>query len=456
MFKTNLEAMYSDLMEVINLFEGAENQDISHIASLNGNTFSEKVKIGDKEYSYSFCEDFSTPLEEKRYVKRFAKLALYKSLCSALKKEMPWGALTGIRPVKLAYRHMDDFEDFLEGTMLVSKEKTEIVRRIIEAQKGVYEKNAANGDFFVGIPFCPTRCSYCSFVSCEISKTKYLGEYVDALVKEIECSLPLIKNLRSIYVGGGTPVSLPKPLLTRVLGAIGKNTAGVEYTVEAGRPDCIDGEVLSLLKEYGVTRVCVNPQTFNDRTLALLGRKHTAAEVKEKFYLSRSFGFDINMDLIAGLPEEEFKDFKYSLLTALDLRPENITVHTLCLKKGAKLKESTSRLSEEGVAEMVDFSYKTLVGAGYSPYYLYRQKYMAGNLENTGYALSGKVCVYNVDVMEEIAGNVACGANAVSKFVSAGEERIVRYGAPKDIKTYVDKIDTVIAEKRKLFCENHS
>ncbi|MBP5193292.1 MAG: coproporphyrinogen dehydrogenase HemZ, partial [Clostridia bacterium] len=364
---------------------------------------------------------------------------------------MPWGALTGIRPTKLAYRHADDADDFLIGTMLVSPRKAEIVRRIIEAQRGIYEINYDNADLFVGIPFCPTRCSYCSFVSQEIGKTALLEEYVASLEKEIAAAKPLVKNLRSIYVGGGTPVSLPKPLLLRVLGALGKNQ-GVEYTVEAGRPDCIDEDVLALLKDYGVTRICVNPQTFNDKTLALIGRKHTAAQVEEKFALARKFGFDINCDLIAGLTEESLEDFKFSLDKALSLRPENLTVHTLALKKGAKLKETTSRLSEGQVSEMVDYAFEKLTAAGYEPYYLYRQKYMAGNLENTGYTLPGKACVYNVDVMEEISNNVACGANAVSKAVRGGTEtKITRYGAPKDIKTYIEKIDTIIEEKDILF-----
>ncbi len=445
------ENIRPDLQEVVNLFEGADELDISHAAEYKGKIFLNTVTIDGAKYEYKDVADYSTPLEEKRYFKRFAKLSMYRALCDHLRVSMPWGALTGIRPVKLAYQQGEGFEKFFEETMLVSREKTEIVKQIVEAQKGIYELDPDNGDFFAGIPFCPTRCSYCSFVSSEISKTKYLEEYVDALVKEIAASKPLIRKLRSIYIGGGTPVSLPKPLLMRVLGGIGKNTDGVEYTVEAGRPDCIDAEVLQILKDYGVTRICVNPQTFNDKTLNLLGRKHTAQDVIDKFKLAEEFGFDINMDLIAGLPEESFNDFKHSVDTAVSLRPANVTIHTLCLKKGSKLKESTSRLSVGEVAEMIDYSHDALMSYGYSPYYLYRQKYMAGNLENTGYTLPGKACVYNVDIMEEIAQNVACGANAVSKHVSYGEKHIERYGAPKDVKTYVEKIDTIIAEKQKMF-----
>lgn len=438
-------------MEEVNLFPGAVNYEITHLMCEKDGFFENTVTVNGKEYSFKNKAEYKNETERKRFAKRYSKLSVYRALSDFTGEKMSWGALTGIRPVKLAYQQGEDFENFLKNEMLVSDEKTEIVKKIIDAQKGIYEINRENGDFFVGIPFCPTRCSYCSFVSSEIAKAKNLPEYVDALVKEIQASKPMIKKLKSIYIGGGTPVSLPKNLLIKVLDAVGRNTAGVEYTVEAGRPDCIDGETLALLKDYGVTRVCVNPQTFNDKTLELLGRKHTAADVVEKFHLAREFGFDINCDLIAGLPEETLDDFRYSIDTALSLRPENVTVHTLCLKKGSKLKENCSRLGEGEVSAMIDYSSRAIISAGYSPYYLYRQKYMAANQENTGYALPGKVCVYNVDVMEEIFDNVACGANAVSKKIFPDENRIERYGAPKDIATYIAKIDAIISEKEKLF-----
>lgn len=451
MLNTNAEVFFPDLMEEVNLFPGADNFEITYLMCEKDGFFENTVTVNGKEYSFKNKAEYKNETERKRFAKRYSKLSVYRALSDFTGEKMSWGALTGIRPVKLAYQQGEDFENFLKNEMLVSDEKTEIVKKIIDAQKGIYEINRENGDFFVGIPFCPTRCSYCSFVSSEIAKARNLPEYVDALVKEIQASKPMIKKLKSIYIGGGTPVALPKNLLIKVLDAVGRNTAGVEYTVEAGRPDCIDGETLALLKDYGVTRVCVNPQTFNDKTLELLGRKHTAADVVEKFHLAREFGFDINCDLIAGLPEETLDDFRYSIDTALSLRPENVTVHTLCLKKGSKLKENCSRLGEGEVSAMIDYSSRAIVSAGYSPYYLYRQKYMAANQENTGYALPGKVCVYNVDVMEEISDNVACGANAVSKKIFPDENRIERYGAPKDIATYIAKIDAIISEKEKLF-----
>ena len=205
------------------------------------------------------------------------------------------------------------------------------------------------------------------------------------------------------------------------------------------------------MKKYGVTRVCVNPQTFQDKTLELIGRRHTAKDVIEKFHLVKEYGFDVNMDLIAGLTGESFNDFKDTLNTAIRLKPENITVHTLCLKKGSKLKESTKCLSDGDVAKMVEFARLTLNENGYKPYYLYRQKYMAGNHENVGYALSGKQCIYNVDIMEETTDIVACGANAISKKVGKKGGIITRIAAPKDILSYINRQPQIILEKNSLF-----
>ncbi|MCQ2399070.1 MAG: radical SAM protein, partial [Clostridia bacterium] len=262
-----------------------------------------------------------------------------------------------------------------------------------------------------------------------------------------------VKDLKSVCIGGGTPVARPTDALKKVLTAMGYK--GVEYTVEAGRPDCIDYEKLKLLADFGVTRICVNPQTFNNATLERIGRFHTAEDVIDKYLLARKeFDFDINMDLIAGLDGESVEDFKKSVDKAIELSPDNITVHTLCLKKGSALKEEESRLDGAGVEEMVEYAHSSLDKAGYSPYYLYRQKYMAGNLENTGYAKQGKACVYNVDIMEEISDNVACGANAVSKALFDGGERIERYANPKDIPTYVAKLQKIKEEKKSLFAGN--
>lgn len=450
--KTNLEWMESEFLVASKFFENTENLEVVHFHEERDSIVMDTVIIGEKEYFYTNEISANGEIERKRFVKRYAKLSLYKSLSDFLGQELVWGALTGIRPVKYAYSLGENWRQKMSEEMMVKDSKLDVVARIIEEQKGIYELIEGNCDFFVSIPFCPTRCLYCSFLSNEIGKEKQLDGYIDALVKEIENAKPLIKNLRSVYVGGGTPVSLPLNLLEKVLRAIGK--VDCEYTVEAGRPDCIERETLELLKKYGVNRICINPQTFNDKTLKVIGRKHTADDIYQKYALAKEFGFTVNMDLIAGLTGESFEDFKFSLDKAVELDPDNITVHTLSLKKGSKLKESTDRLPEGEISKMIDYSVYKLINSGFNPYYMYRQKYMAGNLENTGYTKKGKACVYNVDVMEEISDNLACGANAVTKKLIISENRIERYGAPKDIKTYIEKVDKIIEEKNKFFLNN--
>ncbi|MBR2614581.1 MAG: coproporphyrinogen dehydrogenase HemZ [Clostridia bacterium] len=450
MIKTNLVEFENDLKEVLMLYPEAE---ATLTASFFDGKMESEVVINGKPFNYSYSLEFNDKLEEKRLKKRCAKLCLYKALSNYFEREMPWGALTGIRPTKLAYMEKEkgDFEKFFKETMLVSNEKTSLIKDILDEQVGIYEKNDNSFDLFVSIPFCPSRCTYCSFISGEIARCKDLiPKYIDALVKEIEESKKLIKELKSVYIGGGTPVALETKDLKRVLDAVGVQT--VEYTVEAGRPDAITKEKLELLKQYGVSRICVNPQTFNDKTLALIGRKHTANDIIEKYNLAKEY-FSINMDLIAGLPEETVEDFKNTLDKTISLRPDNITVHTLCIKRGSKLAESVKRLDDSGVKEMTDYASNELRKAGYKPYYLYRQKYMTENLENTGYALKGKACVYNINIMEEISNIVANGANAVSKRVFNGGERLERVGNPKDIKTYIEKIDKLVEDKTKLFTE---
>lgn len=455
MIDTNLQNFLPDLKEVENLFSDGGEFNIRHRFTVGENKYVNTVTLNGKTYAYgNFVKAVNDPLVEKRLTKRYAKLSLYKALAKFTEKDMPWGALTGIRPTKLAYQQLQEngeFEEFFMDTMKVSQQKTSLTKAVLNSQKGIYEINDDNTDFFVFIPFCPSRCKYCSFISSDIKTAyKYLDQYVETLIKEIEESASLIKNLRSIYIGGGTPICLPNDKLLQVLSAIDKINTGVEYTVEAGRPDAITKENLAILKDFGVTRICVNPQTFCDRTLQLLGRNHTAKAVFDAYELAKD-QFDINMDLIAGLQGETFSDFEDSLNKAISLNPANITVHTLCVKKGSSLAEETDRLSAGQVEEMVDFAHQRLEESGYKPYYLYRQKYMAGNLENTGYAKEGKVCVYNVDVMEEISQNVACGANAVSKRVFNGGERIERLASPKDILTYLNKAPEIIEKKKKFF-----
>ncbi|MBP5242438.1 MAG: coproporphyrinogen dehydrogenase HemZ, partial [Clostridia bacterium] len=387
--------------------------------------------------------------------KRFAKLGLYEILSKKQNITMPWGALTGIRPTKLAYTELQAGRDYkaLFSDMGVSSANTLLVERILKEQEGVYLRGDNNTDLFLSIPFCPSKCNYCSFITADIRYTKkYLNEYVEKMLFELENSADLIGNLRSVYIGGGTPLVLDENYLERVLDGVAKvRKNGCEYTVEAGRPDVFTPAKLQLLKDYGVTRICVNPQSLSDATLQRIGRLHTASDVYHAYDLAKNYGFDVNMDLIAGLTGESYEEFVYSLKEAIRLQPENITVHALSLKSGAKLKEDGAVTDGLVASRMIATSRELLSGAGYAPYYLYRQKYQAGNLENTGWTKPQKACVYNVDIMEETADNLAVGGNAVSKKVYTGENRIERYGSPKDFPTYFNKIDEVIAKKRALF-----
>ncbi len=455
MIDTPLIQFESDLKEVVTAFGLDDDIKIRHLFKESENKLINTFIINGQSYAYgNLIKSCKDEIERKRLVKRYAKLSLYKAIERAFNVSLPWGALTGIRPTKLAYSQIEEegeFEDFFENVMKVSKEKTLLIKKILQSQKGIYEKNINNTDFFAFIPFCPTKCKYCSFISADIkSMGKYVDEYVTALVREIKESKGLIKNLRSIYVGGGTPVCIDNGNLTKILKELADINTGVEFTVEAGRPDVITEDNLKLLKDYGVTRICVNPQTFNDQTLVKIGRSHTSKQIMEKYELARKY-FDVNMDLIAGLEGEDLDCFKNSVERCIELSPANITTHTLCIKKGSKLATETDRLAVNEVDKMVTFAHNRLQEAGYNPYYLYRQKYMAGNLENTGYAKEGKACVYNIDVMEEISNNVACGANAISKRLFNGGERIERYAAPKDIKTYLEKLEIIIQKKSELF-----
>ena len=436
-------------MDVIRAFD-SEEENFTHYFEYAGGKFFNSIEYMGKFYDFEDEEEVGDELIFKRLAKRYCKLAFYKVL-SKFKGSLVWGALTGIRPTKLAYMEVADGRDFhdLFKKMDVSSAKTELVGRILSVQKNVYE-NGGGQDLFVSIPFCPTKCEYCSFITAPVQSTKgYLDAYIDCLVREIEEVKPLLTNLKSIYIGGGTPFVLSEEHLKRIFEALDGLNAK-EYTVEAGRPDVFTDEKLKLCKQYGVTRICVNPQSFNDATLEKIGRKHTAQQTVEAYRLAEKYGFDINLDLIAGLADETVADFEKTLKTAIELNPANITVHTLSLKSGARLKERVKRLNIAGISDMVNLSDKLLTEAGYLPYYLYRQKYQAGGLENVGWCKSDKACVYNIDVMEEISDNIAVGANAISKKLFDGD-RIERHATPKDLPTYIAKIDKIIEERNKLF-----
>ncbi len=453
MLNTNSEFLRAELMDVIRAF-GAEDEDITQYFSCADSKFFNSIEYCGEFFDFEEKYEEADELVFKRLAKRSAKLALYNVL-SKYKGGLPWGALTGIRPTKMAYAERAagrDFKPLFEKLGVIAP-NISLIERVLKAQEGIYGKSGQ--DFYVSLPFCPTKCDYCSFITAPIDKTRvYLDDYTNCLLKEIYSVKPFLTNLRSIYIGGGTPFVFDADKLTRIYAAISDVCgANCEYTVEAGRPDVFTEEKVKISADFGVTRLCVNPQTFNDETLKKIGRKHTSAQTLKAVELAQKYGFDINLDLIAGLADETAEDFKNSLLQAISLNPANITVHTLSLKAGSKLKESTKRLNVAGINEMIMISRELLSRAGYEPYYLYRQKYQAGGLENVGWAKKGKACVYNIDVMEEFCDNIAVGANAISKRVYGDEERIERYAAPKDIPSYILKTDKIIEERGKLFSD---
>ena len=454
MLTTDCGFLENELMVVVRLFK-SRPQSVTHAFRFDGGVFYNDFVVDGKAYSFKDEGQGCDEIEFKRLERRFGKLGLYAVLSELYKEDMPWGALTGIRPTKMAYTEKEAGRPFrpLFEKMRVKEENIALVEVVLRAQEGIYEKKDGNTDFFVSIPFCPTKCSYCSFITAPIDKTRgFLPDYLDCLEREIFAAAPLTGNLRSVYIGGGTPLVLESEALERVLKAVERvRTNGCEYTVEAGRPDVFTEEKLRLLKEYGVTRICVNPQSFSDKTLERIGRRHTAAELYRAFDMAAKFGFDVNADLIAGLTDETYEEFVFSVNEAVRTGAANITVHCLSLKSGAKLKEECSYLENPLVSDMVAASREILRTAGYVPYYMYRQKYQTGNNENVGWTKAGKACVYNIDIMEETADNLAVGANAVSKRVYNLQNRIERFASQKDLKTYIGKIDEIIARKKKFF-----
>ena len=395
------------------------------------------------------------------------KMAFYQAGTEILGQEPPWGALTGVRPVKLPTRCMlaggtpEQAQAELEEEYRVSPLRAKLAVDCAQASLAVdREVREDQVSLYIGIPFCPTRCAYCSFVSADVGRTLKLVEpYLEAVLEEVEYTGRVLResglSIHSLYVGGGTPTTLSAGQLERLFSSARAHLpleTCVEYTVEAGRPDTITREKLEVLRDQGVERISINPQTLEDEVLAAIGRKHSARDILDAYALAREVGFDsINMDLIAGLPRDSFEGFRRSLEGVLALRPENVTVHTLALKKGSRLMEEGGALpSGEETARMLDFSRDTLREAGFLPYYLYRQKYMSGSLENVGWCLPGKESVYNIIMMEELQTVVSIGGGGVTKLVDRKNGRIVRLPNPKYPHDYLSSRDKILAQKDEI------
>ncbi len=458
---TNSDFM-QDFMDVIRAFspmvEYAEKEEINVIHLEIENEFV-RLKFKEKTIENRGQIENLPQIKQKSEIKRLAKIMLYDLLSELTGVTLPYGSLTGIRPTKLYHELLESGKDaykYFTDYLRVPTQGADWIRRICENQKAIYSHSDKEIDFFVNIPICVTRCSYCSFISAEFGKIKkWITPYVEQLCREIEHSIKLVDKLgvkvRSVYVGGGTPTSLNVQDFAEVINCLSKIKCN-EFTVEAGRPDTITLEKLQVMKNCGVSRISINPQTFNDKTLALIGRNHSKADIYRVYDEALKFDFDINMDLIAMLPTESFEDFKYSVDEAIKLNPQNITIHTLAIKKGSNLKlaEYDNKI-ELLPKQMIDYSRTAIMASGYEPYYMYRQKYMSGNLDNTGYAKCGKGCIYNVDIMEETHSIIACGAGAISKRVWNEENRLERFANPKGIDVYLDREEIILSEKENFF-----
>ena len=330
---------------------------------------------------------------------------------------------------------------------------------IITAQEGLVVRPQNACDLYIGIPFCTTRCAYCSFSSGEIGDGRLVEPYLNALFREVDLCSDMARemglDIRVGYIGGGTPSSLTTAQLDRLLTHMEKRFGRFEeMTVEAGRPDTLDREKLAMLRSHPVTRISINPQTMNDRTLEVIGRAHTAKQTIDCYEMARSLGFDdINMDVIAALPGEDYGMFEHTLDEIERLAPDSLTVHTLAIKRSTRLHEQKYQQTESDVARMVALGRETAHDMGMRAYYLYRQKYMAQNLENVGYAKPESICRYNIDNMEETTSVLALGAGGISKCVMRQEEKILRAPNIANIEQYIERVDEMVERKRAAFAE---
>ena len=400
-------------------------------------------------------------------VQHALKQAFYKAGTALLGMEPPWGALTGVRPVKLPTKAMKEGKSpaqakkELEREFHVSPVRAQLA---VDCARASLAVDRSLGDrevsLYVGIPFCPTRCAYCSFVSADVGKAlKLLSPYLEALCGEVEETGRVLKasglTVRSFYMGGGTPTTLSAEQMDLLLTCCEEHLpleGCTEYTVEAGRPDTITREKLEVLAKHRIQRISINPQTLEDHVLRAIGRRHSAGDIQQANALAREIGFDcINMDLIAGLPRDTCEGFCRSLDGVLAMEPENITVHTLALKKGSTLMERGDLLpGGDQVAAMLEYSINTLLAAGYRPYYLYRQKFMSGSLENVGWAKPGTESFYNIVMMEELQTVISVGGGGVTKLVDPARGRIVRLPNPKYPHDYLNSREKIMAQKQEI------
>lgn len=427
----------------------------------------EKLFSNNSSFEVGRTNNLKPEIIFRKELKRNIKLNIYDTICDVFSVNLPWGILTGIRPTKIVHEYMDqnielsDISSLLNKKYRLDDEKiTLLIDIALRERRYIENQNTNMVSIYVSIPFCPSRCVYCSFPSNPIKgKENYIDNYLEALYEEIDGIASILKILgktvETIYIGGGTPTTLSPVQMDKLIQKLYHSfdiSKLKEVTVEAGRPDTITLEKLKVLKKNGVNRISINPQTMNEGTLNIIGRKHSGDDIKRAFYMARDVGFKtINMDIIVGLPGEGINEITKTLEIINDLEPENLTVHTLAIKKSSTLKEHIDEYAtanEKLAIEMLDITKKHTKTIGLFPYYMYRQKYMVGNLENIGYAKEGHECIYNIQIMEERQSIIALGAGAVSKIIYPKENRLQRVPNVKSINDYISRVDEMIARKK--------
>ena len=429
------------------------------------------------ELKYEFADHVNIKgLDEqslKKITKETIKRTIFKVLQNRLNTYVPWGILTGIRPVKIVHTLLDkgideeSIRQILKEKYYIMDEKIDLALNIANRERVfMYPIDKNKVSLYVSIPFCPTRCYYCSFPANPLKTFGHLkAEYVNKLIEEIKGLAKIIKDtnkeIETLYIGGGTPTTLDEEEMDTLITALFRemDLSNIkEFTVEAGRPDSITKGKLEVLKKHNVSRISINPQTMNDETLEKIGRAHNVSEIVECFNMARDLGFDnINMDIILGLVDEDLEMVRKTLEAIKELSPESLTVHTLAIKRASKLKEDIDNYEltqYEEMIKMIDLSMKYAKDMNLNPYYMYRQKHMLGNLENIGYAKEGYECIYNIQIMEEKQSNYAVGAGSISKFVYVDEDRIERVDNVKNVEQYIDRVDEMIERKRKEIYQN--
>ena len=400
--------------------------------------------------------------ENKKIFKNQMKRGIYQLFSKALEKQLPWGTLTGIRPTKIAFdgyekgQSREEIIHRFQKDYLASEEKASLCTETVQKEQELLKTFPYKEGYslYVGIPFCPSTCLYCSFTSYSIDQYEdIVPNYLEALLKELDFvqKTYAYKELPTMYIGGGTPTSLNEKDLEYLLSEINQRfpfSKIKEITVEAGRPDSLNLEKLKILKKYGVTRISINPQSMNNKTLKLIGRNHLSEDIKEKFALARQVGIDnINMDVICGLPEEGMEELSYTLEEIKKLDPESLTVHALAVKRSSRLNRMKDTYHFGASEEMVSYAASCAREMEMEPYYLYRQKNIPGNLENVGFSKKGKECLYNILIMEELHDIIAVGAGTSSKIVHQEDHQVDRIENLKDMKQYITRIDAIIHRK---------